>query len=56
MNPFFEIMPDRWVLIPTIEVGHPKCACCDEGPILLCVTWLCFSAGIAINPPEHPQA
>jgi hypothetical protein len=52
MIPFFEIMPDRWLLLPTITVGHPKCSCCDEGPVLLSFDWLCFSAGLAINPPH----
>lgn len=53
MEPIFEIIPDRWVLVPTVLVGHPKCPCCDEGPVILTVDWLCFSAGVVINPPHH---
>lgn len=53
MNPYFQFMPDRWVLIPTITVGHPKCECCDEGPVILSLDWLCFSTGLEINAPDH---
>ena len=53
MEPFFHTITDRWVLIPTITVGHPKCECCDEGPVIVSIDFLCFAAGIAINPPEN---
>jgi len=53
MEPFAYLLPDRWLLLPTIMVGHPKCECCDEGPVILSIDWLCFSAGLAINPPNH---
>lgn len=54
MNPFLHLMPDRWVLIPTITVGHPKCECCDEGPVILTADWLCFAVGLAIDLSDKP--
>jgi hypothetical protein len=54
MEPYFHFTPDRWLMLPTIMVGHPKCECCGEGPVMLTVDFLCFSAGILINAPNHP--